>query len=57
MNSSFFQCIGKRELRGLERPLNFIQSSYNFAGFISMCTRNFLGGGKLYTRTSIFGTP
>src|SRR6218665_4139348 len=32
----FFQCIGIRNLRGLVRPLNVIESSYNFAGFISM---------------------
>jgi len=36
----FFQCIGIRKLRGLARPLNVIQSSYNFAGFISMPKRN-----------------
>ena len=32
----FYQCIGNQKLRGLARPLNVIQSSYNFAGFTSM---------------------
>src|SRR6218665_2349648 len=50
----FFQCIGNRKLRGLARPLNFIQSCYNFAGFIRMSKRNLKSVGQSYLRTFIF---
>src|SRR6218665_1710898 len=50
----FFQCISNRKLRSLERPLNFIQSSYSFAGFISMSKRNLKSVGQSYLRTLIF---
>jgi len=50
----FFQCICNRKLRGLARPLNVIQSSYNFAGFISISKRNFILNGQLYLRTFNF---
>jgi len=50
----FFQCIGNRKLRGLARPLNFIQFSYNFAGFISMSKRNLKSVGQSYLRTFMF---
>src|SRR6218665_2449320 len=50
----FFQCIGIRKLRGLARPLNVIESSYNFAGFISMSKRNIKSVGQSYLRTFIF---
>ena len=50
----FFQCIGIRKLRGFARPLNVIQSSYNFAGFISMSKRNIKWDGQSYLRTFIF---
>ena len=36
----FFQCIDNRKLRGLERPLNLIQSSYKIARYISVSKRN-----------------
>src|SRR6218665_3048886 len=49
-----FQCIGNRKLRGLARPLNVIQSSYNFAGFISMSKRNLKWDDQSYLRTLIF---
>ena len=52
----FFQYIGIRKLRGLARPLNVIQSSYIFAGFISMSKRNIKWDGQSYLRTFIFGT-
>src|SRR6218665_381036 len=50
----FFQCIGIRKLRGLARPLNVIESSYNFAGFISMSKRNIKSVGQSCLRTFIF---
>src|SRR6218665_3600675 len=50
----FFQCIGIRKLRGLARPLNVIESSCNFAGFISMSKRNIKSVGQSYLRTFIF---
>src|SRR6218665_2876580 len=53
----FFQCIGIRKLRGLARPLNVIESSYNFAGFISMSKRNIKSVGQSYLSTfNFFGT-
>src|SRR6218665_1518116 len=51
----FFQCIGIRKLTGLERPLNFIESSYNFPGFIIMSTKNIKSVGQSYLRAFIFG--
>jgi len=50
----FFQCIFNRKLRDLVRPLNFIQPSYNFAGFISMSKRNLKLVWQLYLITFIF---
>jgi len=43
------------KIKGLARPLNIIQSSYNFAGFISMSKRNLKLDGQSYMRTFIFG--
>ena len=36
------------------RPINVIQSSYNFLGFINMPKRNLKYDGQLYLRTSFF---
>ena len=47
----FYQCIEKWKLRGLARPLNVIQSSYNFARFTSVPKRNFPWSGQLHLRT------
>ena len=54
LNSSFFQCISIRKLRGLERPLNVIESNYNLAGLISMSNRNIKSVGQSYLRTFNF---
>src|SRR6218665_892647 len=53
MDGPLYQCIGNLKLRGLARPLNVTQSSYNFAGFTSMPKRNFSCDGRLYLRTFI----
>ena len=42
------------KIEGLARPLNVIESSYNFAGFISVSKRNIKSVGQSYLRTFIF---